>query len=60
MELVVAGRLNKQIANDIGISEVTVKVHRGQAMRKMHAGAWPELARMANRLTLAPKAGRHS
>jgi FixJ family two-component response regulator len=60
MELVVTGRLNKQIAHDIGISEVTVKVHRGQVMRKMHAGSLPELARMADRLTLAPKAGRHS
>jgi FixJ family two-component response regulator len=60
MELVVAGRLNKQVAHDIGISEVTVKVHRGQVMRKMHAGSLPELARMADRLMLAPKGGRHS
>ena len=59
MELVVTGRLNKQIAHDIGISEVTVKVHRGQVMRKMHAGSLPELARMADRLKLAPDGGRH-
>jgi FixJ family two-component response regulator len=50
MGLVVTGRLNKQIAGDIGISEITVKVHRGQAMRKMRAGSLPELARMADRL----------
>jgi FixJ family two-component response regulator len=48
--LVVTGRLNKQIANDIGISEITVKVHRGQVMRKMKASSLPNLARMADRL----------
>ena len=48
---VVRGRLNKQIAFDIGISEVTVKVHRGQVMRKMKASSLPDLARMADRLT---------
>jgi FixJ family two-component response regulator len=53
MALVVTGRLNKQIAGDIGVSEITVKVHRGQAMRKMHAGSLPELARMADKLKLA-------
>jgi len=47
---VVRGRLNKQIAFDIGISEVTVKVHRGQVMRKMKASSLPDLARMADRL----------
>jgi FixJ family two-component response regulator len=50
MAEVVRGRLNKQIAFDIGISEVTVKVHRGQVMRKMHASSLPDLARMADRL----------
>src|SRR6202046_5923606 len=50
MALVVTGRLNKQIAGDIGISEITVKVHRGQVMRKMGAGSLPDLARMADRL----------
>jgi FixJ family two-component response regulator len=50
MALVVAGRLNKQIAYEIGISEITVKVHRGQVMRKMNAASLPDLARMADRL----------
>jgi FixJ family two-component response regulator len=53
MALVVTGRLNKQIAGDIGVSEITVKVHRGQAMRKMHASSLPELARMADKLKLS-------
>jgi FixJ family two-component response regulator len=52
MTLVVTGRLNKQIAADIGISEITVKVHRGQVMRKMNAASLPDLARMADRLKL--------
>jgi FixJ family two-component response regulator len=50
MAFVVAGRLNKQIAYEIGISEITVKVHRGQVMRKMQAASLPDLARMADRL----------
>jgi len=45
---VVAGRLNKQIANDIGIAESTVKVHRTNLMRKMKARSLPELSRMAD------------
>jgi FixJ family two-component response regulator len=45
---VVAGRLNKQIANDIGIAESTVKVHRTHLMRKMKAHSLPELSRMAD------------
>lgn len=53
MALVVTGRLNKQIGGDIGISEITVKIHRGQVMRKMRASSLPELARMADRLKLA-------
>jgi len=52
MTLVVTGRLNKQIAADIGISEITVKVHRSQVMRKMDARSLPDLARMADRLKL--------
>lgn len=51
---VVTGRLNKQIAADIGVSEITVKVHRGQVMRKMRASSLPELARMADRLKANP------
>jgi FixJ family two-component response regulator len=50
MTLVVVGRANKQIAAELNLSEMTVKVHRGQVMRKMHAGSLPELVRMADRL----------
>jgi len=49
---VVAGRLNKQIANDIGIAESTVKVHRTNLMRKMKARSLPELSRMADILNM--------
>ena len=52
MKLVVAGRVNKQIAAELGLSLVTVKVHRGQVMRKMLARSVPELVRMADRLGL--------
>jgi FixJ family two-component response regulator len=58
MALVVTGRLNKQIASDIGISEITVKVHRGQVMRKMKASSLPSLARMADKLHLAGQSSR--
>jgi FixJ family two-component response regulator len=54
MALVVTGKLNKQIAGDLGISEITVKVHRGQVMRKMRASSLPHLARMADQLSLEP------
>ena len=50
---VAKGRLNKQVAGDIGISEPTVKVHRRNLMRKMKATSLPELARMADKLDLA-------
>jgi FixJ family two-component response regulator len=52
MLCVLAGRLNKQIANDIGISESTVKVHRVNLMRKMKARSLPELSRMADLLNI--------
>ena len=52
---VMAGRLNKQIANDIGIAESTVKVHRTNLMRKMKARSLPELSRMADILNLIPQ-----
>ena len=52
MKLVVEGRVNKQIAAELGLSLVTVKVHRGQVMRKMRAKSVPELVRMADRLGL--------
>jgi RNA polymerase sigma factor (sigma-70 family) len=51
---VTAGRLNKQIAGDIGITESTVKVHRTHVMRKMKARSLPELSRMADLLKLPP------
>jgi FixJ family two-component response regulator len=50
MALVVTGRLNKQIAHDIGISETTVKVHRAQVMRKMKSDSLADLVRMADKL----------
>ena len=53
MNLVVVGRANKQIAAELNLSEMTVKVHRGQAMRKMQAESLPELVRMADRLGVA-------
>jgi FixJ family two-component response regulator len=55
MTEVLKGRLNKQIAGDIGVSEVTVKFHRGQVMRKMKASSLLDLARMAEKLKLAPE-----
>ena len=56
MQLVVAGRANKQIAAELGLSLVTVKVHRGQVMRKMQARSVAELVRMADRLGLPSSA----
>lgn len=50
MELVVTGMLNKQIGSDIGASESTVKIHRGNVMQKMQAGSLIELVRMADKL----------
>jgi len=50
MALVVVGRLNKQIAAELGLAEVTVKAHRSQIMHKMAAKSLPELVRMADRL----------
>ncbi len=50
MALVVVGRLNKQIASELGLAEVTVKAHRSQLMHKMGAKSLPELVRMADRL----------
>ena len=50
MGLVVAGLLNKQVGGELGISEITVKAHRGQVMRKMKADSLPDLVTMAARL----------
>lgn len=52
---VVAGRLNKQIAIDMGVTETTVKVHRSNMMRKVKAASFAELCRMADRLRLSSK-----
>jgi FixJ family two-component response regulator len=54
MAFVVSGRLNKQIASEIGASEATVKIHRGNVTRKMHAGSLIELVRIADKLKLVP------
>jgi FixJ family two-component response regulator len=50
MDLVVAGLLNKQVAGELGISEITVKAHRGKVMRKIGAASLAELVRLAARL----------
>jgi FixJ family two-component response regulator len=55
MTLVVSGMLNKQIASEIGAKEATVKVHRGNVMRKMQAASVADLVRMADKLRLPPR-----
>jgi len=54
MELVVSGLLNKQVGGELGISEITVKAHRGQVMRKMKADSLADLVTMAQRLGVRP------
>jgi FixJ family two-component response regulator len=54
MVLVASGLLNKQVGDQLGISEITVKAHRGKVMRKMNAGSLPDLVKMAGKLRLAP------
>lgn len=53
MELVVSGLTNKEIGGELGISEVTTKMHRGQVMRKMNAGSLADLVRMSDKLKAA-------
>ena len=53
MDLVVSGLLNKQAAAQLGVSEVTIKVHRGQIMQKMRASSFADLVRMSERLGLS-------
>jgi FixJ family two-component response regulator len=57
---VARGRLSKQIAGDIGITESTVKVHRSKAMRKMNVRTLPELGRLAEKLQLVAEKPQHS
>ena len=52
MALVIRGQLNKQVGAELGISEITVKAHRGRVMRKMRAGSLPDLVDMASLLGL--------
>jgi FixJ family two-component response regulator len=55
MSLVTSGKLNKQVGGDLGISEITVKSHRGRVMRKMGASSLADLVRIAARLCLSPE-----
>jgi len=54
MALVVSGKLNKQVGGELGISEITVKAHRGKVMRKMKAGSVADLVKMAGKLSSPP------
>jgi FixJ family two-component response regulator len=58
MTLVTAGLMNKQIAGEIGLAEITVKIHRSHIMRKMGAKSLPDLVRMAELLAIGPTSGR--
>lgn len=58
MDLVIRGRLNKQAADDLGISEITVKAHRGRVMRKMRVSSLADLVRAGERLGPRPFVAR--
>jgi FixJ family two-component response regulator len=58
MALVITGLLNKQVGFELGISEITVKAHRGKVMRKMKGDSLAALVTMAAKLRLAPSAQR--
>ena len=60
LPLVASGLLNKQAAAELGISEVTLQIHRGKIMQKMEAGSFAELVRMAAALELPITHSRHS
>lgn len=60
LPLVVGGLLNKQAAADLGISEVTLQIHRGSIMRKMEAASLADLVRMASALEIAPSRARQT
>ena len=55
MALVVSGLLNKQVGDELGISEITVKAHRGRVMQKMKAGSFAELVNMQAKLRSGPE-----
>jgi FixJ family two-component response regulator len=60
MQFVISGMLNKQIASELGTSEVTVKMHRGQVMHKMEAESVIELLRMAETISIIPAGSPHT
>jgi FixJ family two-component response regulator len=60
LKLVISGRLNKQIADELGIAQITVKVHRGRVMRKLRATSLADLVRLGARLGVAAQEGRRS
>jgi FixJ family two-component response regulator len=60
MKLVIGGRLNKQIADELGIAEITVKVHRGRVMRKLRATSLAELVRLGVKLGVGDAEGRRN
>ena len=60
LPLVASGRLNKQAAAELGISEVTLQIHRGSIMRKMQAASLPDLVRMATSLAIPVVPSRHA